>query len=355
MFVDNGVEITPDMKQMLRDSADSNPAVSQVALNGVKAALTQPFYASKNAEQGSVLQSGIVFGDTVTGIFKMPVFEWGEPVQFPLDAVSPAEIKLHVAYLMPHEGYIPMRNIEGDYVTMKMYRIATSCDWSRYYAKAARWDVVGRAFEVSMAGMVRKRNNDGHHTIISAAVDRGISIADTSATAGLFTKRLVALAQTVMRRNSGGNSTSIDRGRLSHILLSPEALQDVRSWDSTQVDEVTRREIFIAGEGYPITRIFGVTLVDIDEFGEGQEYQLYYTNTLGATIPSSKSEVAIGLDLVTRVSEGFKMPWYRQDNGQWLQMEDDPTLRRHNRQGFYMDGWMGCGVLESRSVIILGI
>jgi hypothetical protein len=30
--------------------------------------------------------------------------------------------------------------------------------------------------------------------------------------------------------------------------MSPESLQDIRSWDLTQVDEITRREIFVAGD-----------------------------------------------------------------------------------------------------------
>jgi hypothetical protein len=343
MFVDTGKDITPEMKQLLKDSASDNPAVAYPALYAVKSALSLP------------IQSGTIFGDTVSGVFKMEAFDWGVPVEYPLDAVSPGEVKLHVAYTVPHEGYIPQRTIEADYVTLKLYRVATSCDWSRFMAKSMRWDVVGRAYAVAEAGMVRKRNNDGWHTIITAAADRGISISDTTISAGLFGKRVVSLAQVVMRRNAGGNSTSVDRGRLSTIAISPESLQDVRSWDVTQIDEITRREIFLAGEGYAITKIFGVELVDLDELGVGQEYQLYYNNTLGATTPNSKDEIAIGLDLNLALKNSHVMPWLRQDNGGSIQMHDDPSFLRHNRQGFWMDMYMGAGILDNRSVMIIGI
>ena len=121
---------------------------------------------------------------------------------------------------------------------------------------------------------------------------------DGDAAAGMFSKRLVSLMQTVMRRNSGGNSASVGRGRLTDLYVSPEALEDVRNWGLDQVDEVTRREIYTAPEGgAPITRIFGVNLHDLDELGEGQEYQ---TSSLVLALVQFKQadvlELVVGLD-----------------------------------------------------------
>ncbi len=340
MFQDNGLDVTPEMKKALQDSVSADPQLAAQASYFVKSALTTP------------LQSGVVYGDTITGIFNMPAFDWGVPVEFPLDAVSPAEIKLHVAYTVANEGYIPMRTIEADYITIKLYRVATSCDWSRHMAKSMRWDIVGRAMNVAEAGMVRKRNNDGWHTIIAAASDRGISFTDSTATAGLFTKREIALLQTGMRRNAGGNSTSTNRGRLTHVAMSPESLQDVRSWDVTQVDEITRREIFIAGEGYALTKIFGTTLVDLDELGVGQEYQVYFTGTLGGTTPGSKDEIIIGLDLANGANDSFIMPWRKQDSGQFLEVLDKAELIHMNRAGFTLSGYYGCSIMNNVRLIL---
>lgn len=344
MFSDTVSQISPEMKQLLKDSVSNDPTVASKASYALKAALSMP------------LKKGILFGDTVSGIYQMVPFEPGVPVEFPLDIVGAAQVKLHIAYTVPHEGYIPQRTVEADYLTVKTYRIATSIDWSREVAKFARWDVVGRAMAVAEAGLVRKRNNDGWHTILAAALDRGVSIYDSTAASGLFTKRLISLAQVVMRRNAGGNSTSINRGRLTHVVMSPESLQDIRSWDVTQIDEITRREIFLAGDDtYSLTKIFGVTLVDLDELGDGQEYDEYWVNTLGGTIPGSKTEIAIGLDLTNGLNDSFIMPWIRQDNGQAFEMHEDPTLLRHNRAGFYMWGRYGVSVLDNRRIIALGI
>jgi hypothetical protein len=154
--------------------------------------------------------------------------------------------------------------------------------------------------------------------------------------------------QTVMRRNSGGNSASVGRGRLTDMYLSPEALEDIRNWGLDQVDEVTRREIYTAADG-TLNRVFGINLHDRDELGEGQQYQLFYENVLGGTLPGDetfqKTELVVGLDL--RKRDSFIMP-VRQE----VQIFEDDTLHRQKRAGFY--GWaeQGFAVLDNRRVLL---
>ena len=189
-------------------------------------------------------------------------------------------------------------------------------------------------------------NDDGWHTLLAAAVDRNILVFDNDAAAGQFTKRLVSLMKTVMRRNGGGNSASNNRGALTDLYVSPEAMEDIRNWGVDQVDEVTRREIYTASEGgAPITRIFGVNLHDLDELGEGQEYQSFFTSELSGSVQTSDTELVVGLDQST--NDSFVMPVKSQ-----LQVFEDPTLHRQQRAGYY--GWaeLGFGVLDNRRVIL---
>ena len=226
------------------------------------------------------------------------------------------------------------------------YSIASSVDYLLRFARDARWDVVARAMQVMEAGFTKKMNDDGWHTILAAGVDRNILVYDADATAGLFTKRLVSLMQVIMRRNSGGNSASVGRGRLTDLYVSPEALEDVRNWGIDQIDEVTRREIYTSVEGGPaITRIFGVNLHDLDELGEGQEYQTFFTSDLGGSLAASDVELVVGLDQSS--DDSFVMPVREQ-----LSVFEDPTLHRQQRAGFY--GWaeLGFGVLDNRRVIL---
>jgi hypothetical protein len=201
--------------------------------------------------------------------------------------------------------------------------------------------------EVLEASFVKKMNDDGWHTLLAAGVDRNIVVYDSDANSSQFTKRLVSLMKTVMRRNGGGNSTSANRGLLTDLYVSPEAMEDIRNWGLDQIDEVTRREIYTAADG-AINRVFGVNLHDVDELGVGQQYQQFFssnTGGLGATMPGSDTEIVVGLDL--RKRDSFIMP-VRQE----VQIFEDESLHRQKRAGFY--GWaeLGFAVLDNRRVLI---
>jgi hypothetical protein len=290
------------------------------------------------------LRQGVLSGDILDGIYEPVVLQQGATPEFPLDFVAPGTEKDFVAYTIPNHGYIPQRHIEGDYVMVPTYDIGASIDYLLKYARDGRWDVVGRAMEVLESQFVKKMNDDGWHTLLAAAVDRNIVVYDSDASAGLFTKRLVSLMKTVMRRNGGGNSASNNRGMLTDLYVSPEAMEDIRSWGIDQIDEVTRREIYLAADG-SVNRVFGINLHDLDELGEGQQYQLFYSNVLNGTLPSEKNELVVGLDL--RKRDSFIMPIRAE-----VQIFEDDTLHRQKRAGFY--GWaeQGFAVLDNRRVIL---
>jgi hypothetical protein len=328
---------TPELTDLLVRSGSLNRETALAATNEFAKALELP------------LRQAILSGNILDGIFEPIQLAQSATPEFPLDFLSPGTEKDFVAYTIPNHGYIPERHVESDYVMVPTYDIGASIDWLLKYARDARWDVVGRAMEVLEAQFVKKMNDDGWHTILAAGVDRNIVVYDSDASAGLFTKRLVSLMKTVMRRNGGGNSASNNRGMLTDLYISPEAMEDIRSWGLDQVDEVTRREIYTAADG-SINRVFSVNLHDLDELGVGQEYQTFYTSSLSGTLPDNgaaddKTEIVVGLDL--RKRDSFIMPVREQ-----VQIFEDDTLHRQKRAGFY--GWaeQGFAVLDNRRVLL---
>ena len=292
------------------------------------------------------LRKGVLVGDVLDGIFEKISMAPGTAAEFPLDLLAPGTEADHVAYTNPGHGRIPERAVEGDYVMVPTYTVGSSIDYLLRYAREARWDVVGRAMQVLEAGFVKKMNDDGWHTLLAAGVDRNILVYDADAAQGQFTKRLISLMKTVMRRNAGGNSGSLNRGSLTDVYLSPEALEDIRNWVIDQVDEVTRREIYQAGDdGAAITRVFGINLHDMDELGQNQEYQVFYTDQLGGTLASSDDELVVGID--RSANDSFIMP-VKQD----VQIFEDDALHRQQRAGFY--GWaeVGFAVLDNRRILL---
>lgn len=331
------LQLTDKVKSVLRASGSLNKEESLNATAELAKALELP------------LRQGVLDGDILGGIFEAITLENGVSPEFPLDLLNPGTEKDWVAYTIPNHGYIPQRNVESDYVMVPMYEIGSAIDWLLKYARDARWDVVGRAMEILRASFTKKMNDDGWHTLLAAGVDRNIVVLDSDAAAGQFTKRLVSLGKTVMRRNGGGNTTSLSRGKLTDLYVSPEAMEDIRNWNVDQIDEVTRREIFVADGENAINRIFGVNLHDLDELGEGQEYQLYATSDLSVTLPGSDVELAVGLDLSKR--DSFMMPL----RSPGIEIFADDSMHRQRRTGFY--GWANCGfaVLDSRRVILLSL
>ena len=317
---------------LLKQSGSSNKAEALEAQHEIAKALQEP------------LRQGVLVGDILGNIFESVVMEPGTTSEFPLDLLAPGEEDEFVAYTNPGHGRIPERQVEGDYVMVPTYSVTASIDWLLRYAREARWDIVGRAMQVLEASFVKKMNDDGWHTVLAAGVDRNIMVYDADATAGQFTKRLVSLMKTVMRRNGGGNTGSISRSKLSDLYLSPEALEDIRNWQVDQIDEITRREIFMAADG-GVTRLFQVTLHDIDELGESQEYQNFFTNQLSGSLQGSDLELVVGLDLGNR--DSFIMPVKQE-----VQIFEDDNLHRHQKAGLY--GWaeLGFAVLDNRRVLL---
>jgi hypothetical protein len=326
--------VRPDEQfiELLKQSGSNDKAVALEAQHEMAKALQEP------------LRQGVLVGDILGNIFQSIVMEPGTTSEFPLDLLAPGEEDEFVAYTNPGHGRIPERQVEGDYVMVPTYSVSASIDWLLRYAREARWDVVGRAMQVLEASFVKKLNDDGWHTVLAAGVDRNIMVYDADATAGQFTKRLVSLMKTVMRRNGGGNSASISRCKLTDMYLSPEALEDIRNWQVDQIDEITRREIFMAADD-GITRLFQVNLHDIDELGESQEYQSFFTNQLSGSLQGSDLELVVGVDLAA--DDSFIMPVKQE-----VQVFEDDNLHRHQKAGLY--GWaeIGFAVLDNRRVLL---
>lgn len=332
--------------EALRATAHGDPSVRADAQRAFAAELEMP------------LRQGVFDRDNLGEIYEKQVLAPGATPNYPLDFIKPGDEDKFIAFTMPKQGRVPERHVEGDELWVPTFQIANSIDWSLKYARDARFDVIMRAIKVYEAGFVRKINSDGWRTIIGAADGRGLVVNATTAApftgstpggtlttpapaAGEFSKELISRMKTAMTRGAGGNGNA---GRLTDLYLSLEAMEDIRAWDVDEIDEFTRREIFVSRD-YGLAQIYGVTLHEMTEFGEGQEYEEFLETSLGRAHTGGLKEYCIGLDLTT--SDSFVMP-IRQE----LETFEDPALYREQRAGIY--GWMehGFAVLDPRRVMI---
>lgn len=313
-------------------SGSMNPEVAFAAQRELATALVLP------------LRQGVMSGNNLYNIFSRVPTNGRSSYEYPVDFLAPGTEDEYTAYTNTGSGRIAEKFIEGDYVMIPTYSITNSIDWNLRIARDANFPVVARALQILEAGFTQKINDDGWHTLLTAGADRNVLVYDADATAGTFTKRLVSLMKTQMARGGGGNATSMKKASLSHIFLSLECMEDIRNWGLDQVDEMTRKEIYDAADG-TITRVFGVNLVPMYEFGEGQSYQSYYSNILSGSLPPGDVEILVGLDLNT--DDSFISPWAAE-----LEIHPDTQGLRRQKGGYF--GWLelGFGVLDNRRIIL---
>lgn len=329
--------------QEILNTAEARAILADLGSNDYNKAINAQRFVAKAME--TPLRQGVFSGNILDGIFSPKDFTDGRPIEFPLDIFAPGSERDHVAYVIPKQGYIPSKNVEGGYVTVPTYRIGSSIGTFLQFVEYANWDIIGRMSEILEAGFVKKMNDDGYHTLLAAGVDRNINVYDSDAPAGTFTKRLISLMKSIMRRNGGGNSTSMNRRNLTDVYGSVEMVEDIRNWNVDQVDPFTRRDIMVSADGNGLTRIYDVNLHVFDELGVGQEYQLFFANDLAGTMGASDEEIIIGLD--RGPTSAFLMPVRKP-----VEIFEDVSVHRSQRVEWY--GWSSLGFccLENRNIII---
>ena len=332
--MNNVVKLTDEQVALLRATASDNLEIAMAAQRAFAAALSEP------------LRQGIFDEDNLGAIYRREVLAPGAQANYPLDFVRPGTEDLDfTAITLPKQGRVPERHVEGDELWVPTFQIANAIDWSLRYARDARFDVVARALDVYRMGYTRKINEDGWHTLLAAADARGLVVNDSVAQAGQFTKELVSKMQTAMTRNAGGNGQA---GSLTDLYMSMEAMEDLRAWDISEIDDLTRRDI-LSSAGSNLATIYGTRLHFMTEYGVGQEYQLYLTAVLGRSVTAvdaTDQEFVVALDLST--NDSFVQP-IRQE----LQtFEAPPEMHRRQKAGVY--GWMehGFAVLDNRRVLL---
>lgn len=292
------------------------------------------------------LRQTLLSGENRDNIFEPLDFTTNPHVEFPLDLLTPGQEREFYAYVIPAEGRIPERRVEADYLMVPTYDIGNGIDCTLRFIRNANWPVIQRMMEILEAGFVKKMNDDGWQTLLTAATDRNIVVNDPNAAAGQFTPRLVTLLSTFMRRNGGGNSATLNRAKLTDMYVSPEALMDIRAWTLDIVPDEYRAKIFNQGETDPDSmNLWGVNLHAMDEFGEGQEYQTYFTTTLGGTMASADVEIVVGLD--RQRNDSFINP-VRDP----LKIFEDNTTFRRGIFSLFGRTEIGFAVLDSRRTLL---
>jgi hypothetical protein len=272
-------------------------------------------------------------------------------------------------FVLPGLGYIAQNFIEGvgEEVYVPTFSISVSADWKVTYARDSRIDIPERAARNAARAIADYEEDSGWRVIVPGATTnfagqgllgaRNAPIYQVPAAATgekFLSKELLNLMMVGMKRT---------RRSLTDLYISPEDAADIREWTDTQVDPVTRREIFTAGGMGQIWNInmhevfqLGATgrfninqngaqygVFQIDASGDFNNYTPTNVNTVdanGAVTTAGETQI-YGFDL--SVNDSLVMPVRKE-----FEAHDDPTLLRQQKQGFF--GWeeVGFAALDTR-------
>lgn len=300
-------------------------------------------------------------------LFAVEVLEEGAQASYPIADDFEAPV-----FVLPKVGTVPQNYIElaGEEVYVPTFNIGTSFDWALKYARDGRIDIAQRAMRNAARAIIDYEEECAWRVIAPAVTSdfpgKGllgprpapiVEIAGSLAS-GFLSKELINQMMIRMKRN---------RRMLTDLYVSPEDMGDIREWSDSQVDEQTRREIFV---GSGMGSIFGVRLHEVQQLGATGRYNIN-SNSSGAGIfrvgaggsfndydPTDENVVdangnlttagetqIYGFDLTS--NDSLVMPIRSE-----LQFWDDPALHRQQKQGFY--GWeeVGFAALDPRMMIM---
>jgi len=344
------------MQELFRATADINTREGLASNREFAQALTTPILQA--IERESIMRE----------LFAVERLGPGAQASYPV--AEDFEIPV---WVLPGLGYVAQNFIEGigEEVYVPTFTIDASGDWKLTYARDSRVDIAARAAEKAAKAISDYEEECGWRVILPAATSnffgKGLlgsrpapiyEINPASTGAGYLSKELINKMIVGFKR--------IGR-TLTDLYVAPEDAADTREWTDTDIDPVTRREIFqAAGMG----SIWNVTLHEIQHLGatglyningnssaygkfiaDGSEQYNNYTldnpNVTAAdgTVSTLGETQVIGFDL--SVNDSLVMP-IRKD----YEAYDDPTLLRRQKAGFF--GWeeIGFACLDPR---MLGI
>lgn len=347
-----------EMMELFKATAEVNTPEGLAAYRAFAAALTTPIL--QKIELDSIMRQ--LFTVERLGPGAQAVYPVAEDFEIPV-------------WVLPGLGYVAQNFIEGigEEVYVPTFTIDAAADWKITYARDSRIDIASRAANRAAKDLANYEEECGWRVIMPAATSafsgKGLlgsrpapiyEISPSAQGAGYLSKELINKMIVGFKR--------IGR-TLTDLYVSPEDAADIREWTDTDIDPVTRREIFQAsGMG----SIWNVTLHEIQHLGatglyningnasaygkfiaEGgdvyNDYTIDNANVTAAdgTVSTLGETQIIGFDL--SVNDSLVMPIRKE-----YEAHDDPTLLRVQKQGFF--GWaeLGFACLDSR-MLGLGI
>jgi hypothetical protein len=263
-------------------------------------------------------------------------------------------------------GGLPSSQIAGNAeLKIATYKLDSAVSFLKKYARKSRLDVVSKGIERMANEILVKQDRNAWAVVLKGLAEAkgkwgtgsvGANIVTNSTDGPVLLADLNDLITKMKRLNAsyanGTPAAAYSKG-ITDLFVSPEVVANFRAISFTaykddatfeQVGDGVKDEMWRAG-GFG--NIFGMSIVDMYEFGTGQKY-----NTLFGTFHglNAGEEVLVGVD---RSTDAFVRPVARnsETGATFTALPDDQYAQRQDKVGFYGGLEEGRVLLDARAIV----
>lgn len=323
---------------------------------------------------GPVIQQVIQQAGTASMIYKDVEFNEDDgDASYPLDLYYGEKAGYISIWSQEIANGLATNHVSGiKEMKFQTYSLDSAISMSKKYARKARLDVVAAALQRLSQELLVKQERMAWSVLLSVVANAATVVNGTSknhvfrtGTAGVLQiddfNKLITLGRRISASFADGTPASDSAFGVTDLFISPEAKEQIRGFayqpmntrtgtlttsgaTAVPLPESVREEIY---RNAGASEIFGKTLHELNELGEGQKYnQLFRAinttkqyaqadGTTGAAVfNASTDDLLVGVDLSR---ESFLRPVATESEtgGQVVVLPDDQFVARQGKLGYY--------------------
>jgi len=316
-----------------------------------------------------IIQTVIDKAALSNSIFTPLTYDQDENPSIPLDLYIDKNVDYVRVWSQSIAGGLPTNQLQGlQELKFTTYELDSAVSMLKQFARVAGLENLARALNRMSQEILVKTETNAFTVALAAlggASTGGLSHTIAATTPGLFQLHdLNKLLTRVRKLNSatidGGTSTALTSKGLTDIFVSPEVLEDIRSFvyqplntrsgavatsgaTSVALSDTMRDKIYNAAGA---SELFGVAVHEVLELSPAGNYNVIFDNFWNGAFTAGTSQLVLGVDL-TR--EGCLAPVEVDENGVSITtFPDDQFSQRAGKIGFYSKRVSSALVIDDR-------
>jgi hypothetical protein len=360
----------PEQIELIKALASDNKTVAVEAQEAFAAFISE------------VIQQVLLQAGSASMIYRDVEFDEDDSPSIPLDlyyGLNEGHISI---WSQTVGGGLPTNFVQGmQEMKVNTYRLDSAISMDKRYVRRARLDVVAAGLERMANEILVKQERNAWAVILKLLAD-----ASTNSTKHVFRvgtpgtfqlddmNKLWTLVRRLNVAYTGGTPQALQSRGLTDIFVSPEIKEQIRAFayqpmntrsgggtsaGNVALPDSVREDIYRAAG---TNEIFGVTIHELLELGEGRKYNdLFDTfagsttfNTYGASggsaFTSASDELILGID-ASRNAFLRPVGIQSESRGQVKVLPDDQFLARSQKVGFYSYVEEGRVAIDARAAV----